>query len=162
MPGSALGPKLSVDDLDLSGKNVLVRVDFNVPIKNGKILDDFRITSALPTLKKIISSNGKLIIVSHLGRPKETGYEAEYSLKPIAEHLSTLLGKPVAFAPDCMDMDLSLQTPCTADTRTEGPTGARCVVYTNDSALPRECPSKSQLLLCVRARCMHEHRHRGR
>jgi phosphoglycerate kinase len=103
MPGSALGPKLSVDDLDLSGKNVLVRVDFNVPIKNGKILDDFRITSALPTLKKIISSNGKLIIVSHLGRPKETGYEAEYSLKPIAEHLSTLLGKPVAFAPDCMD-----------------------------------------------------------
>nr|AAU11484.1 cytosolic phosphoglycerate kinase [Euglena gracilis] len=103
MPGSALGPKLSIDDLDIKDKNVLVRVDFNVPMKDGKILDDFRMRSALPTLEKVINSGGKLIIMSHMGRPAETGYEAKYSLKPIADHLGTLLGKPVTFAADCMD-----------------------------------------------------------
>lgn len=100
---SALGPKLSLDDLDMRGKNVIVRVDFNVPIKNGVIQDDFRIKSALPTMSKVVESGGKLILMSHLGRPKETGYEEQYSLKPVAEHLSKLLGKPVAFATDCMN-----------------------------------------------------------
>lgn len=102
MPGSALGPKLSIDDLDMKDKNVIVRVDFNVPMKDGAILDDFRIKSALPTLQKINSANAKLIIMSHMGRPKETGYEEKFSLKPIADHLATLIGKPVSFAADCM------------------------------------------------------------
>uniref|UniRef100_A0A7S1I9E9 Phosphoglycerate kinase n=1 Tax=Eutreptiella gymnastica TaxID=73025 RepID=A0A7S1I9E9_9EUGL len=101
MPGSALGPKLSVDDLDMKDKNVIVRVDFNVPMKDGAILDDFRIKSALPTLEKINASGARLIIMSHMGRPKETGYEEKFSLKPIAAHLGKLMGKPVGFAADC-------------------------------------------------------------
>eukprot|EP01010_Urceolus_cornutus_P004474 NODE_700_length_1409_cov_279.672059_g530_i0.p1 GENE.NODE_700_length_1409_cov_279.672059_g530_i0~~NODE_700_length_1409_cov_279.672059_g530_i0.p1 ORF type:complete len:411 (-),score=136.84 NODE_700_length_1409_cov_279.672059_g530_i0:102-1334(-) len=98
-----LGPKLSVDDLSMKDKNVIVRVDFNVPMKAGVVQDDFRIRSALPTINKIVNSEARLILISHLGRPKETGYEEALSLKPIAEHLTTLLGKPVQFAPDCMN-----------------------------------------------------------
>jgi len=103
MPGSALGPKLSIDDLNMKDKNVIVRVDFNVPMKDGAILDDFRIKSAIPTLAKINESGGRLIIMSHMGRPKETGYEEKFSLKTVADHLGKLMSKPVAFAPDCMD-----------------------------------------------------------
>jgi phosphoglycerate kinase len=102
---SALGPKVSLDDLDMKGKTVIMRVDFNVPMKGKDVQDDFRIKSALPSIEKVTSSGGKLILMSHLGRPKETGYEEAFSLKPVAEHLSKLMGKPVAFAPDCMNAD---------------------------------------------------------
>jgi len=102
---SALGPKVSLDDLDMKGKTVIMRVDFNVPMKGKDVQDDFRIKSALPSIEKVINSGGKLILMSHLGRPKETGFEEAFSLKPIAEHLSKLLGKPVSFAPDCMKAD---------------------------------------------------------
>lgn len=102
---SALGPKVSLDDLDMKGKTVIMRVDFNVPMKGKDVQDDFRIKSAIPSINKVISSEGKLILMSHLGRPKETGYEEAYSLKPVAEHLGKLLGKPVAFAADCMNAD---------------------------------------------------------
>ncbi len=93
--------KVTIDDLHLKGKKVLVRVDFNVPIESGKVADDTRIREALPTIRKIITDGGKAILMSHLGRPRG-GFDPKYSLKPVAEHLSTLLGMPVKFAPDCV------------------------------------------------------------
>ena len=94
--------KLMVDDIELKGKRVLVRVDFNVPLdENLNITDDIRITSALPTIKKIMAEGGKVILMSHLGRPKGTP-NPKYSLKPVAIRLSELLGVEVRFAPDCI------------------------------------------------------------
>lgn len=94
--------KLSIDNVELKGKRVLVRVDFNVPLdENQKITDDIRITSALPTIKKIISDGGKCILMSHLGRPKG-GPNPKYSLKPVAVRLGELLESEVKFAPDCI------------------------------------------------------------
>ena len=93
--------KLIVSDLkDLEGKKVLVRVDFNVPIKNGVISDDNRIVAALPTIKYIIEHGGKAILLSHLGRVKSDADKKELTLKPVAERLSELLEKPVTFVPE--------------------------------------------------------------
>lgn len=92
--------KLSLDDLDLKQKKVLVRVDFNVPIQKGKISDDTRIYASLPTIKKILAENGKVILISHLGRPK--GNQAEFSLKAVAQRLSQILGREVKFVEDCI------------------------------------------------------------
>ncbi len=91
--------KKTVSDVDVKGKKVLMRVDFNVPIEGGKISDDRRVTQALPTIKNVIDRGGRLILMSHLGRPKG-GPEPKYSLKPVADHLGQLLGKPVKFATD--------------------------------------------------------------
>ena len=93
--------KLTVEDLNLQGKRVLMRVDFNVPLENGKVANDKRIKAALPTIKHIIKNGGKLILMSHLGRPKGQRVP-EMSLKPCADVLSTLLEKEVAFAGDCI------------------------------------------------------------
>lgn len=94
--------KLSIDNLDLKGKRVLVRVDFNVPLdENQKITDDIRITSAIPTIKKIINDGGKAILMSHLGRPKGQ-VKAEFSLKPVAVRLAELLDMDVKFVDDCV------------------------------------------------------------
>lgn len=94
--------KLSIDNVDLKGKRVLVRVDFNVPLdENQNITDDIRIVSALPTIKKIINEGGKAILMSHLGRPKGER-KPEFSLKPAALKLGELLDKEVRFAPDCI------------------------------------------------------------
>ncbi len=90
-----------IDDLDLSGKRVLTRVDFNVPIADGKVIDDTRIEAALPTIKKIIGDKGKLILMSHLGRPNGEAKE-EFSLKPVCQRLSELIGQDVKMAPDCI------------------------------------------------------------
>ncbi|EFQ49723.1 phosphoglycerate kinase [Lactobacillus iners] len=93
--------KLIVSDLkDLEGKKVLVRVDFNVPIKNGVISDDNRIVAALPTIKYIVEHGGKAILLSHLGRVKSDADKKELTLKPVAERLSELLEKPVTFVPE--------------------------------------------------------------
>ncbi|MBQ6563474.1 MAG: phosphoglycerate kinase [Clostridia bacterium] len=91
--------KKTIDDIQVSGKRVLVRCDFNVPMKDGKITNDKRIVAALPTIEKLIKDGGKVILCSHLGKPKN-GPEAKYSLAPVAVRLSELLGKPVVFADD--------------------------------------------------------------
>lgn len=91
--------KKSVDDLNVKGKRVLVRCDFNVPLKEGKITDENRIVAALPTIKKLINDGGKVILCSHLGKPKGEA-KPELSLAPVAARLSELLGKEVKFAAD--------------------------------------------------------------
>ncbi|MGA2583765.1 MAG: phosphoglycerate kinase [Tepidisphaeraceae bacterium] len=93
--------KKTVADVDVRGKKVLMRVDFNVPIEGGKITDDRRIVQALPTIKDVIGRGGRLILMSHLGRPKG-GPEAKFSLKPAAQRVSELLQKDVKFADDCI------------------------------------------------------------
>src|SRR5499426_408611 len=93
--------KLSISDLDLTGKRVFMRVDFNVPLADGKITDDTRIKASLPSIRYVIEKGGRLILASHLGRPKGKP-ESKYSLKPVASRLSELLGKPVQFANDCI------------------------------------------------------------
>lgn len=94
-------PKKTVADVDVKGKNVLMRVDFNVPLEGSVITDDRRIAQALPTIKSVVERGGRLILMSHLGRPKG-GPEAKFSLKPAADKLAELLGKPVGFASDCI------------------------------------------------------------
>ena len=93
--------KKTVKDIDLKGKRVIMRVDFNVPMDKGVVTDDKRIKAALPTIKYVLEQGASLLLMSHLGRPKG-GFEAEFSLKAAADVLAGLLGKPVAMAPDCV------------------------------------------------------------
>ncbi|MBR1871238.1 MAG: phosphoglycerate kinase [Kiritimatiellae bacterium] len=100
--------KKTLRDIPLAGKRVVMRVDFNVPMAkdgSGKITDDTRVQAALPSIKYVLEQGASLVLMSHLGRPKGKGYEAEFSLKPVAEHLAQVLGKEVKFAPDCMAAD---------------------------------------------------------
>ena len=91
--------KKSVDDINVKGKRVLVRCDFNVPLQDGKITDENRLVAALPTIKKLIADGGKVILCSHLGKPKGEP-KPELSLAPVAVRLSELLGQEVKFAAD--------------------------------------------------------------
>lgn len=93
--------KKTVLDLDVTNKKVFVRVDFNVPMKEGVIKDDTRIKAAIPTIEYLMQHSASVILASHLGRPKG-GPDAQFSLKPVADHLAKLLGKPVAFVDDCI------------------------------------------------------------
>jgi phosphoglycerate kinase len=93
--------KLTINDLDLRGKRVFIRADFNVPLKEGVVTDDTRIRETLPTLRLAIEKGSRLVLASHLGRPKG-GPDPKYSLRPAAKKLEELLGKPIAFALDCV------------------------------------------------------------
>lgn len=100
--------KKTLRDIELAGKRVVMRVDFNVPMAkdgSGKITDDTRIVAALPSIQYVLEHGASLVLMSHLGRPKGKGYEEAFSLKPVAEELSRKLGKPVAFAADCKNAD---------------------------------------------------------
>jgi phosphoglycerate kinase len=94
-------PKYSIRDLDLAGKRTFIRVDFNVPIKGGRITDDTRITASLPTIKSALDQGAVVVLASHLGRPKGQP-AAEFSLKPVAGRVGELLGRPVLFAENCV------------------------------------------------------------
>lgn len=93
--------KKTVRDIDLKGKRVLMRVDFNVPMENGQVTDDKRVRAALPTIQYVLDQGASVILMSHLGRPKG-GPDPAFSLKPVADVLAKLLGRPVQMAPDCV------------------------------------------------------------
>ena len=97
--------KMTLRDVDLKGKRVIMRVDFNVPVKDGVIKDDTRIKGALPSIKYVLDNGGKLILMSHMGRPDEKGITPDNSMKIVADYLSKLLGKPITFVPDCAKAD---------------------------------------------------------
>ena len=91
----------TIADIDVSGKTVLMRVDFNVPLAEGKVTDDKRIAAALPSIRKVVAGGGKLVLMSHLGRPKGKVVEA-MRMAPVGARLSELLGKPVGVVSDCV------------------------------------------------------------
>ncbi|WP_150466932.1 phosphoglycerate kinase [Francisella sp. SYW-9] len=94
---------LTLKDVDLKGKRVLVRVDFNVPVKDGKVTSKVRIEAAIPTIQYILDQGGAVILMSHLGRPTEGEYDPQFSLEPVAEALSGIINKPVKFAKDWLN-----------------------------------------------------------
>ncbi len=96
-------PIIKMTDLDLANKRVLIREDLNVPLKDGKVASDIRIKSSLPTIKHALDAGAKVMLMSHLGRPKEGEFDQAASLAPVAEHLETLLGKPVKLVKDWLD-----------------------------------------------------------
>ncbi len=100
--------KKTLRDVQLKGKRVVMRVDFNVPIKDGIISDDTRVQAALPSIRYVLEQGASVVLMSHLGRPKGKGYEVEFSLKPVADYLAKIIGKPVAFAADCLKADAEL------------------------------------------------------
>src|SRR5258708_2213071 len=97
--------KLSVRDLDLAGKTVFIRVDFNVPLKEGVVTDDTRIRAAIPTIEYVREHGGRIVLASHLGRPKGQRVE-KYSLGPVAKHLSAISGIEVEFLSDCIGSEV--------------------------------------------------------
>jgi phosphoglycerate kinase len=99
-------PTRTIDQTPVDGQRALVRVDFNVPMDGAEITDDRRIRSAIPTITSVLDRGGSVVLMSHMGRPKGEGYEAEFSLAPVAKHLSELLGRTVQFpSKDCVDAD---------------------------------------------------------
>jgi phosphoglycerate kinase len=106
--------KLTINDLDLRGKRVFIRVDFNVPLKDGTVTDDTRIRETLPTLRLAIQKGGRLVLASHLGRPKG-GPDPKYSLAPVAKKLQELLERPVEFAKDCVGAETEAKSKALKD-----------------------------------------------
>ena len=100
----------SIRDLDLSGKRVFIRVDFNVPLENGQISSDKRIKASLPTIQYALEHGAAVILASHLGRPKGKA-NPDMSLRPVAERLGQLLGRPVKMAPDCIGPEVQAMLP---------------------------------------------------
>ena len=94
---------MNMADLDLAGKRVLIRQDLNVPLKEGAVADETRIRASLPTIKQALQAGAKVMVMSHLGRPTEGVYDAEFSLAAVGQHLSTLLGQEVHLQKDWID-----------------------------------------------------------
>jgi phosphoglycerate kinase len=94
---------IKMTDIDLAGKRVLIREDLNVPLKGGKVADDTRIRASLPTIEHAMKAGAKVMLMSHLGRPEEGVYDEQFSMAPVAEHLSKLLGKDVGLVKDWLD-----------------------------------------------------------
>ena len=94
---------LTIKDVDLKAKKVVVRVDFNVPVKDGKVTSKVRIEAAIPTIEYILEQGGSVILLSHLGRPIEGEYNAEFSLEPVAVALADIIGQPVKFAKEWLN-----------------------------------------------------------
>jgi phosphoglycerate kinase len=107
--------KKTIAQVEVQGKKVLMRVDFNVPLEGGKISDDRRIRMAMDSIKSVVDRGGRLILISHLGRPEGKGPEPEFSLRPCAERLAELLGKPVAFATDTVGPDAQAKVAALGD-----------------------------------------------
>ncbi len=106
--------KKTIEDIDVSGKKVLVRCDFNVPLKDGKITSDKRIVASLPTIQYLVENKARVILCSHLGRPKD-GFDPEFSLAPVAARLGELLGKPVCMAQDVVGESAQSMSKALAD-----------------------------------------------
>src|ERR1700731_2279435 len=106
--------KLTINDIDLRGKRVFIRADFNVPLKDGVVTDDTRIRETLPTLRLAIQKGGRLVLASHLGRPKG-GPDPKYSLAPVAKKLAELLERSVVFAEDCVGHDAEAKSKALTD-----------------------------------------------
>ena len=100
---------IKITDIELGGKRVLIREDYNVPIKDGKVEDDTRIRASLLTLQKLLDENAKVIVMSHLGRPKEGKVDEAFSLQPVATCLSELLGRNVPLVKDWLTDDIDLE-----------------------------------------------------
>ena len=105
----------TLESADVTGRRVLVRVDFNVPLKGGEVTDDTRIRAALPTIEYLMGKGARVVLMSHLGRPAGDGFEADFSLRPAARRLSELLGKPVVFAEDTIGPDAQAKAASLAD-----------------------------------------------
>ena len=97
--------KKTLRDVELKGKRVIMRVHFNVPVKEGVIKDDTRIQGALPSIKYVLEQGGKLILMSHMGRPDEKGITGDTTMKIVADYLGKLLGKDIVFVDDCANAD---------------------------------------------------------
>src|ERR1700689_642837 len=106
--------KVTINDLDLHGKRPLIRADVHVPLKGGVVPDDPRIRETLPTLRLAIQKGGRLVLASHLGRPKG-GPDPKYSLAPVAKKLAEMLEKPVVFALDCVGADAEARSKALID-----------------------------------------------
>ena len=100
--------KKTLQDVELKGKKVIMRVDFNVPVKEGVIKDDTRIKGALPSIKYVIDNGGSLILMSHMGRPDEKGITSDTTMKIVADYLSKMLGKEITFVADCAEADAAV------------------------------------------------------
>src|SRR5262249_22643546 len=100
-------PKRTIGQVDVTGRRVLMRVDFNVPLDDGRITDERRIVQAMPSIRSVLDRGGRLILMSHLGRPEGKGFEEAFSLEPVAVRLGEILGREVGLAADCVGADVA-------------------------------------------------------